>query len=287
MVEGKDNIKDLFSEKLNGFEANVRPELWANISSQIGVTSGAVATGGLSVLTKAIIGITAAASIVGLSVVILNSSEKEEKQIENKSITEQKVIIPNDSEQKVIDAHQIDKIKETNKIVEEPISLEVESINELYVGGSNDKTETSTPELNKKRIIEDKKVEPLPVKIVKPEVVSPIVPEIVEHKEIKENTIITEKESKIVLDLPNVFTPNGDRVNDFLSIESHGLIDFSVVVLDNKNNIVYKSSEPNFSWDGVGMNGDLVPAGNYVYYVTARDTEGKLVTRHSALHIQR
>lgn len=283
MVEGKDNIKDLFSEKLTGFEANVRPELWANISSQIGVTSGAVASGGLSILTKTIIGITAAASIVGLSVLIFNSSEKEEKQKENKIISEQEIITPKETEKEISETPQSNKTEKVNKIVEEPISVEVETVMESSDGGSNDKSETSTPALNKKIIKEVKAEEPAPIKERAPEVVNPIIPEPIE----KENEVVEMKEMEVLLDLPNIFTPNGDRVNDFLSIDSKGLTDFSIVVLDNKNNTVYKSIEPSFVWDGVGMNGDLVPAGDYVYYITARDSNENLVTRHSTLRIQR
>lgn len=283
MVEGKDNIKDLFSEKLTGFEANVRPELWANISSQIGVTSGAVASGGLSILTKTIIGITAAASIVGLSVLIFNSSEKEEKQKENIVLTEQEIITPKETEKEISETPQSNKTEKVNKIVEEPISVEVETVMESSDGGSNDKSETSTPALNKKIIKEVKAEEPAPIKERAPEVVNPIIPEPIE----KENEVVEMKEMEVLLDLPNIFTPNGDRVNDFLSIDSKGLTDFSIVVLDNKNNTVYKSIEPSFVWDGVGMNGDLVPAGDYIYYITARDSKGNLVTRHSTLRIQR
>lgn len=283
MVEGKDNIKDLFSEKLTGFEANVRPELWANISSQIGVTSGAVASGGLSILTKTIIGITAAASIVGLSVLIFNSSEKEEKQKENIVLTEQELITPKETEKEIYETPQSDEIEEVNKIVEEPISVEVETVMESSDGESNDKTETSTSVLNKKVLKEGKTEEPTPIKVIKPEVVNLTIPESI----IIEKEIVEIKKEEVLLDLPNIFTPNGDRVNDFLSIDSKGLTDFSIVVLDNKNNTVYKSIEPSFVWDGVGMNGDLVPAGDYVYYITARDSKGNLVTRHSTLRIQR
>jgi len=35
------------------------------------------------------------------------------------------------------------------------------------------------------------------------------------------------------------------------------------------------------------MNGDKVPAGKYVYYVTARNSAGKVLSKHSVLQISR
>jgi gliding motility-associated-like protein len=107
--------------------------------------------------------------------------------------------------------------------------------------------------------------------------------------QLKENpveTIATAPASKIE-DLPNIFTPNGDGANDFLEIKSSDLIEFSLVVIDGKNKIVFSSQDPDFKWDGTLMNGDEAPSGNYIYYVTAKDAQGGAVTRSSSLMIRR
>lgn len=283
MVEGKDNIKDLFSEKLTGYEANVRPEMWANISSQIDVTSGATAAGGLSVLAKGIIGISIAASIIGLSIVIVNTSEKKEKQTATETVSEESIVVPEEIEKEVIETPEsviteqiIETVKENNAIPSENV---IES-------NPSDKTIVYIP-LPNNRIVNEEKVidKPVVVKEIKPEIIkeNKVDPEIIEER----NDISKEEESVVLKDLPNVFTPNGDNVNDFLSIETEGLTDFSIVVLDQKSAIVYKSNEADFIWNGTGMNGDIVPAGNYIYYITARDSKGNLVTRHSTLRIER
>ena len=87
--------------------------------------------------------------------------------------------------------------------------------------------------------------------------------------------------------MPNVFTPNGDGSNDLLFIESELLTEFSVVVLDLNNQVIFKSSDPNFKWDGRMLNGDIAPSGTYVYYVTAIDQFGNAVQKHSSLRINR
>lgn len=70
--------------------------------------------------------------------------------------------------------------------------------------------------------------------------------------------------------LPNVFTPNGDNINDFLGIYSpdFGLVD-SFEVFDRSGNVVFSSSntilnEPATGWDGK-FEQKYAPAGVYFY----------------------
>jgi gliding motility-associated-like protein len=103
--------------------------------------------------------------------------------------------------------------------------------------------------------------------------------EIVAKPEIK-----TKEQEKTVL-LPNIFTPNGDGKNDFLSIKIGEVTEFSVVILNQANKVIFTSNDPNFSWDGLATNGELSPAGTYVYYISAKDLNGKLLTKYSNLTI--
>jgi gliding motility-associated-like protein len=86
--------------------------------------------------------------------------------------------------------------------------------------------------------------------------------------------------------LPNIFTPNSDGVNDVLSIESTELSEFSVVVIDKNSKIVYQSNDANFIWDGTGLNGEIVSKGTYIYYITARNSKGELISKHNMLNIE-
>ena len=72
-----------------------------------------------------------------------------------------------------------------------------------------------------------------------------------------------------------------------LIVNTEGLTEFSLVVLDQRNKIIYTSQDTTISWDGLGLSGETVPSGNYVYFITARDATGKLVTKHSVLRIER
>ena len=102
-----------------------------------------------------------------------------------------------------------------------------------------------------------------------------------------ESIPLPEKDKELEVVLSNVFTPNGDGTNDFLSIQSEGLQDFSVVILNQANKIVYQSTDSKFSWDGKLVSGDDAPAGNYIYFVTAKSPTGKSIQQSSTLFIQR
>ena len=92
---------------------------------------------------------------------------------------------------------------------------------------------------------------------------------------------------KKVIVMPNAITPNGDGINDVLSLDTEGLTDFNVVVLDAANTLVYSSTDPSFKWNGTLLNGDPAPAGTYQYYFTAKDENGTWCNQFSSLTILR
>jgi gliding motility-associated-like protein len=102
-----------------------------------------------------------------------------------------------------------------------------------------------------------------------------------------ESSPLPEKDQELKVVLSNVFTPNGDGTNDYLFIQSEGLLDFSVVVLNQKNQIIYQSTDAKFSWDGKLASGEEAPAANYIYFVTAKSSNGKFIQQSSTLLIQR
>jgi gliding motility-associated-like protein len=87
------------------------------------------------------------------------------------------------------------------------------------------------------------------------------------------------------LDLPNIFTPNNDGLNDYLEIKSLGLTDFSLVVLDMNGKPVFQTNDPAFKWDGMSLANERVKDGNYLYYFTARNSVGMLISKSQSLSI--
>ncbi|HLF63863.1 MAG TPA: gliding motility-associated C-terminal domain-containing protein [Saprospiraceae bacterium] len=68
--------------------------------------------------------------------------------------------------------------------------------------------------------------------------------------------------------IPNVFTPNGDDVNDIFRIEmdDRDLIEFQVWIYDRWGDVVYNSLNPDFEWKG-DFNGKELQPGVYVYHM--------------------
>lgn len=73
---------------------------------------------------------------------------------------------------------------------------------------------------------------------------------------------------KLLIDkaLPNVFTPNGDGLNDDFRITGEGLINctnnFEILIFNRWGKKVYSSADVNFRWSG-----DDAPAGVYFYMI--------------------
>ncbi|ALO14984.1 hypothetical protein L21SP5_01333 [Salinivirga cyanobacteriivorans] len=77
---------------------------------------------------------------------------------------------------------------------------------------------------------------------------------------------------------PNVFTPNGDGVNDFFTAQTDGQTEFDMYVYSRWGNVVYESEKPTTRvvWDGRLKDGKKVSSGIYYYVIIPRnapDTE--------------
>ena len=79
-------------------------------------------------------------------------------------------------------------------------------------------------------------------------------------------------EDKVVM--PNVFSPDGDGVNDVLQLTAGGMKEYSLVIFNRFGNEVFNSNDPNQGWDGNTKMGKA-PAGTYYYILTAISNSDK------------
>jgi len=272
----KDTIKDLFSDKLNGLESQVRPELWGNISSQLGSVS---ATSGVSVFTKVALGITAAASVAVVGYFIYNVEDQPQKapsKTEDNSAQKQEKEVLNTTERTIVPSEKIasvneDRIEPTTTLDDFMISFDPEKA-DYIIGPETTTNSTITTET----IYVDQQVN------------------IEEQPNDRVEEVATEPNqtiSAVEIILPNTFTPNGDGVNEVLKLDlpldkiKEG--SFSCVVIDRFGKTVYQTADINFQWDGLSMSGDPVSVGDYVYYITAEDQNGLIISKYSMLHVVR
>ncbi|MCS7085530.1 MAG: PKD domain-containing protein, partial [Bacteroidia bacterium] len=67
------------------------------------------------------------------------------------------------------------------------------------------------------------------------------------------------------LDIPNVFTPNGDGRNDFFRPIYHGSERFVYSVFDRWGNLMFQGDELSTGWNGTDRNGRSAAEGVYLY----------------------
>lgn len=72
------------------------------------------------------------------------------------------------------------------------------------------------------------------------------------------------------LKVPNIFTPNGDNVNDLFTFELLNIKELDVTIVNRWGNPVYVSSGVPFSWNGKDAAGNLLADGVYFYKYTAK-----------------
>ncbi|MEN9969119.1 MAG: hypothetical protein RIR94_1314, partial [Bacteroidota bacterium] len=87
--------------------------------------------------------------------------------------------------------------------------------------------------------------------------------------------------------LPNIFTPNNDGQNETLQIDwnQNTIEDFSIVVLNKENQVVFSSSNPYFDWDGSDLGSEKLARGGYIYFVAGM-LNGQKWQQSSSLQIQ-
>jgi len=73
------------------------------------------------------------------------------------------------------------------------------------------------------------------------------------------------------LEIPNVFTPNGDKSNDIFRLKATNLKLIEASIFDRWGNLVYSvnSETGNIAWDGKNLQGKECPSGTYFYIIKA------------------
>ena len=70
--------------------------------------------------------------------------------------------------------------------------------------------------------------------------------------------------------IPKAFTPNDDGVNDALEMYGFNFGEFDIKIYNRIGQLV-KESDKNPLWDGKDLNGNMLPAGVYIYTIKMRE----------------
>jgi gliding motility-associated-like protein len=67
--------------------------------------------------------------------------------------------------------------------------------------------------------------------------------------------------------VPNVFTPNGDQVNDYFEVTTDGVTVYELTFFTRTGTRIYYSRSPRIYWDGRSLDGKELPEGVYYYVI--------------------
>lgn len=90
-----------------------------------------------------------------------------------------------------------------------------------------------------------------------------------------------------ISNVPNVFTPDGDYINDEYFISSKGLKEFYLVVIDQQGKLVYETKDADFKWSGTDSFGNNLAVGSYMCVIKAVGFDGVKHNRSERIYIKR
>jgi gliding motility-associated-like protein len=90
----------------------------------------------------------------------------------------------------------------------------------------------------------------------------------------------------IRLFVPDVFTPNGDGINDLFNAETSYVGSYRLRIFNRWGESVYSSTSTEGGWDGT-LNGQPAPPGNYSYRIDVTDLKGQPFTKRGLVQLVR
>ena len=76
--------------------------------------------------------------------------------------------------------------------------------------------------------------------------------------------------------VPNVFTPNGDNINDEFKVRACGVYDYEIQIFNRFGEKVFESNSLNINWDG-RVNGNQSNSGVYFYTIRIREFRNQVL----------
>ncbi len=98
-------------------------------------------------------------------------------------------------------------------------------------------------------------------------------------------TVVADVATTLII--PNIFSPNGDGINDQFFINNTGMSSLTCTIFNRWGQLLFTITEPNQAWDGRTPNGDKAPDGTYMYILQAQGMDGKSYKQEGTLTLVR
>jgi gliding motility-associated-like protein len=91
------------------------------------------------------------------------------------------------------------------------------------------------------------------------------------------------------MEIPNVFTPNGDNVNDVFFLKATNLDQISILIYNRWGNVIFEmeSDNGNIEWDGKYQSGKDAADGTYFYVIKATGKDGTSYDKKGTISLYR
>ncbi len=97
-----------------------------------------------------------------------------------------------------------------------------------------------------------------------------------------DSSIIRVLSDKLNLEIPNVFTPNGDGINDLFQVKYNAVKSFQANVFNRWGRLIYTWNSVSDGWNGK-LNNELMPSGIYYYVISGTDIKDQVFQEKGSL----
>lgn len=102
----------------------------------------------------------------------------------------------------------------------------------------------------------------------------------------EESKVVEIKTQSSIDNIPNVITPDGDRINDLFFVKTTEIKTFFISIRDTKGNVVFESNDKSFEWDGIDLFNNKVESGTYIFTIIAEGEDGSVFKIPGQLYVR-
>ncbi len=271
-----EQFDELFKQQLENASTPVPNGVWEGISSSIGTGTGAATIavktafwmkaaitasviGVVSLVTYQVINEKGTEPVPVRQPVIIEKSAPQEEVSPNVEKQDEAITVPDAGTQvakheehlaKAARTHKNAKKNEVQAETQSPADIKFfeikDEVSMQYVNKMNDNVVPKFDSSKMEKAGDEEKTE------------IPYVPE--------KESVAYQVDSSFIY-IPNVFTPNGDGVNDGYQIDIKGEEYVQIIIYNNKSVKIFETRNKNVAWDGRMPNGEIAPEGNYIVKV--------------------
>jgi gliding motility-associated-like protein len=284
-MNNKVNLDDLLKEELSNLQADAPSDIWHNLNSQLDVLTQSQqalvnGVGKTAAIKSSVAGIKAvliaatAAGLIAVSVYTLFNNKKERVAEKGQVIMEETAVVSPIPQNTINDLQTVDvKPVISKNEVTEPRAPQASKRHLIYKNKNNHQADI---QVSKSKEIKEEIITPQPRAVENNNLESNPGGILLENKqpvnkvsENKQNQSQTEKpqqeEIYVKPEIPNVFTPNGDGVNDKFVITIEQDVVYDLKITDNNGKVVFETTDKNKHWDGINQStGNKCESGIYI-----------------------